>query len=215
MYQRVRNLMLPRYCRNGFLPPHRLHYDLVSLLLCPSTRFGHLSSLSTSLLGTPGLWKLPRCGTGGKINQRKQSFFLSFFHSFPHRLENSAQWTNPQPGRPRRVFHSSHSPYYCYHIQPRPCSFCPDYLLLIPCSESGGTRQDLSTRPLPALPTPDSHSALPTPHSPLCTPTPHSALPTPHSLDSSDSFTLLLSVQAGSPLHTLYQQLGLSEFLYG
>src|SRR5262249_41209392 len=104
MYQCVGNLMLPRYCRNRFLSPHRLHYDLVSLLLCPSTRFGHLSSLSTSPLGTPGLWKLPRRGTGGKIHQRKQSFFLSFFHSFPHRLENSAQWTNPQPGPPPPSF---------------------------------------------------------------------------------------------------------------
>src|SRR5262249_127668 len=141
MYQCVGNLMLPRYCRNRFLSPHRLHYYLVSLLLCPSTRFGHLSSLSTSPLGTPGLWKLPRCGTGEKIDQRKQSFFLSFFHSFPHRLENSAQWTNPQPGCPRRVFHSSHSPSYSYPIQPIPCSFCPEYLLLIHCSESGGTRQ--------------------------------------------------------------------------
>src|SRR5262249_1975973 len=28
-------------------------------------------------------------------------------------------------------------------IQPRPCSFCPEYLLLIHCSESGGTRQIL------------------------------------------------------------------------
>src|SRR6516225_8522005 len=67
----------------------------------------------------PGLWKLPRCGNGGKIDQRKQSFCLSFFHSFPHRLENSALQENP-PEATQPSFPQFPQPLFLLLTYPRP-----------------------------------------------------------------------------------------------
>src|SRR5438552_18148418 len=142
MNQCIRYLMFSRYGRDRLFATQGFHYDLVTLLLRPTTRFGHcVFSSGIRLTPRPGLWKLPRYGNRWK-NLIWNGNILSDFSTGSHRAWKTRRVTEQAicTRKPRRVFHSSHSP-CCYWYQVKFPLIVAQEFLLIQCSEFRGTRQ--------------------------------------------------------------------------